>query len=473
MVVRKFWVPSIDARPSARSPLNTQSGQAYSLETGSDPFYPRGEVKADPTPLLSSSILDLGHERKPRKQMSQDEVDDEDNVVYHESLESGLRSVVLCASLCNTATLTRPTGDAEQWEANGDPTEIALQVAAHKLGHGKPFLTHSKHHLAKTTSTTSRVSRPPVAGQEGYYELLVEHPFDSTVKRMSIAYKFVPDNASSQSHTLCLLKGAVERVLERCTMVGDEKITDSAKNDIIAKMDTLAEHGLRVLALAGKRLSSTDSERLKTMPRDRFESDFTFYGLAGIFDPPRKESAGAVADCLRAGITPRMLTGDHPATATSIALSIGILDKAYSKSAVMTGQQFDALSNEQIDALEELPLVVARCAPETKVRMVDAIHRRGQTTVMTGDGVNDAPSLKRANVGVGMGTGSDVAKQSSNLVLADDNFATICRAIRKGRSVFKNLAKFLLVSCLSSPPPIHASGEGAELMVCTVVLAIW
>jgi P-type E1-E2 ATPase len=112
----------------------------------------------------------------------------------------------------------------------------------------------------------------------------------------------------------------------------------------------------------------------------------------------------------------------------------------------MTGQQFDALSDEQVDALDELPVVVARCAPETKVRMVDAIHRRKQTTVMTGDGVNDAPSLKRADVGVGMGTGSDVAKQSSNLVLADDNFATICRAIRKGRSVFKNLAKFLLVS---------------------------
>ena len=113
---------------------------------------------------------------------------------------------------------------------------------------------------------------------------------------------------------------------------------------------------------------------------------------------------------------------------------------------VMTGQQFDALSNAEVDALEELPLVVARCAPETKVRMVDAIHRRGQHTVMTGDGVNDSPALKRADVGVGMGTGSDVAKQSSNLVLADDNLATICRAIRKGRSVFRNLAKFLLVS---------------------------
>ena len=446
MVVRKFWVPALDSRPSVQAPTETRNGQAYSLETGTDPFYPRGEVKADAQPIAPPrDQLDL--RRPPRKELSQDEVDEEETVVHHEQLESGLRSLVLCASLCNTATLSRPSGDGEQWEANGDPTEVALQVAAHKLGHGKPFLTHTKHNLAKTASSVSRVSRPPVAGIDGHYQLVLEHPFDSTVKRMSIAYSFIPDNGSPDSaHIICFLKGAVERVLERCTHIGDEEATEELKNDVIRKMDALASQGLRVLALAGKKIADA-AEAVKAIARDEFETGFTFYGLAGIYDPPRRESAGAVADCLRAGITPRMLTGDHPATATSIALSIGILDKAYAKTAVMTGQQFDALSNEQVDQLEELPLVVARCAPETKVRMVDAIHRRGQTTVMTGDGVNDAPSLKRANVGVGMGTGSDVAKQSANLVLADDNFATICRAIRKGRSVFKNLAKFLLVSC--------------------------
>ncbi|ORX35135.1 putative calcium-transporting ATPase 3 [Kockovaella imperatae] len=464
MVVRKFWVPVLDSRPSASAPVETKHGQAYSLETGADPFYPRGEVKADLDPIVPvGSTLDLGR-TPPKREGTQDQVDAEDLVVHHESLESGLRSLVLCASLCNTASLNRPTGEEGQWEANGDPTEIALQVAAHKLGHGKPFLTHSKSPLARTMSAASRVSRPPVAGQDGHYELIVEHPFDSTVKRMSIAYSFVPDSgtSSSKAHVLCFLKGAVERVLERCTHVGDQPITEEIKTDIIAKVDALASQGLRVLSLAGKRLPRTDPETIKAIPRDEFETGFTFYGLAGIFDPPRKESAGAVADCLRAGITPRMLTGDHPATATSIALSIGILDKAYSKTAVMTGQQFDALSNDEVDKLEELPLVVARCAPETKVRMVDAIHRRGQATVMTGDGVNDAPSLKRADVGVGMGTGSDVAKQSSNLVLADDNFATICRAIRKGRSVFKNLAKFLLYLL---------SGNVAEIVVLLIGLA--
>jgi len=197
--------------------------------------------------------------------------------------------------------------------------------------------------------------------------------------------------------------------------------------------------------LCGKRLPSTSAHETELLPRDQFERDFTFLGLAGIFDPPRIESAGAVADCLRAGITPCMLTGDHSATATAIALSIGTLGKTYSKDMVMTGQQFDALTDEQVDALQELPLVVARCAPETKVRIVDAIHRRGMMTVMTGDGVNDAGSLKRADVSVGMGSGSDVAKQSASVVLAEDYFATIFPAIRKGRSVFKNLCKLLMV----------------------------
>jgi magnesium-transporting ATPase (P-type) len=176
----------------------------------------------------------------------------------------------------------------------------------------------------------------------------------------------VPDDRSEEPHILCLLKGAVERVFEKCTRIQDKHLSEDHKENTIRKMDALAAQGLRVLALCGKKLPTSEAERLTAMPRDEFENDFSFLGLAGIYDPPRKESAGAVADCLRAGITPRMLTGDHPATATAIALSIGILDKAYAKSAVMTGQQFDALSDEQIDAMEELPLVVARCAPETK-----------------------------------------------------------------------------------------------------------
>ena len=168
-------------------------------------------------------------------------------------------------------------------------------------------------------------------------------------------------------------------------------------------------------------------------------------------DPPRNETQGAVRRCHHAGIQVHMLTGDHPATARAIALQVGILPRninALSKEAteamVFTAAQFDRLSDDEIDALPLLPLVIARCAPHTKTRMVDALHRRKAFCAMTGDGVNDSPSLKRADVGIGMGTGSDVAKDASDLVLADDNFASILNAIEEGRRMFDNIQKFVL-----------------------------
>ena len=439
MVVRKLWIPNSGNNDPRMSGESSNLGDLIAIETGTDPFFPRGEIRRD-----QHRRRDVP-ERAPYRQQSQDEVDDEEAIVRVDELPLALRRLGLCASLCNQATLRRPQEEAQQWEAHGDPTEVALQVAAHKLGLGKPFLTHVKNPLARMYSAVSGNSRPPVAGVDGHYEQILEHSFDSTIKLMSIAYTFKPHNGG-KDRIECFLKGAVERVLDRCSTVEGRPLLEEDRRNIMSKMDALAAQGLRVLALGSKPVENGGPEAIKSMSRSEFERDFEFLGLAGIFDPPRQESAGAIADCLRAGITPRMLTGDHPATATAIALSIGLLGKTYSTNSVMTGQQFDAMSIEEIDQLPELPLVIARCAPETKVRMVDAIHRRGETTVMTGDGVNDAPSLKRADVGVGMGSGSDVAKQSSNLVLADDNFATICRAIRKGRSVFKNLSKFLLVS---------------------------
>ncbi|WVN87594.1 uncharacterized protein L203_102777 [Cryptococcus depauperatus CBS 7841] len=409
MVVSKCWVPTVDWRPNEASPLDTRRGQTYRFETGSDPFYPRGQILAE---------------------SDASEEEEEEEVVHEDELEHQLRQFALCASLCNQATLSRPTTEDGVWEANGDFTEIALQVAAHKLGYGKPLLIHPPK--SSRPSVSGRSGHDTRHGVHGYYQQLIEHPFDSTIKRMSVAYLFHAPDASQPTHILCLLKGAVERVLERCSHVQDEPLTPQYEADILSHVETLAAQGLRVLALGSKRLPADApdaSDAVRATPREEFESEFHFVGLAGIYDPPRGESPGAVADCLRAGITPRMLTGDHPATATAIALKIGILDKNFGNAAVMTGQQFDALSEKEIDALPELPLVVARCAPETKV----------------GDGVNDSPALKRADVGVGMGTGSDVAKQSSRIVLSDDNFSTIVRAIRKGRSVFKNLAKFLLV----------------------------
>lgn len=221
-------------------------------------------------------------------------------------------------------------------------------------------------------------------------------------------------------------------------------------------MEALASQGLRVLALAHKVNGSIvhESEFAGDVVPDRqkFEQDLVFYGLIGIYDPPRPESLPSVRACHGAGIVVHMLTGDHPQTAQAIAVDVGILPSPeelqslpvdVSETMMMTAHKFDALTDEQIDSLTQLPLVVARCAPSTKVRMIDALHRRGRYVAMTGDGVNDSPSLKRADIGIAMGTGSDVAKESSDIILTDDNFASILSAIEEGRRIFDNIQKFI------------------------------
>ncbi|KAG9056423.1 hypothetical protein FS842_010757 [Serendipita sp. 407] len=510
MVVKKIWIPVKSAFlsrtvPGQRSDYDTTTGEMYSVESGTDPFYPRGTIR-----VVRPDASD------PNNEMDSD---DEDDVTAHdivriESLEPGFQEFVHSAALNNMATIHRggrkkatdgagneKTGENESenagWEANGDPTEIALQVFAHKAGRGKPHLTAARrgntvHALGRMVSRASaNVQTQNLARQsdhqlnrvhtaqsdndtlpmiDGHYEMLVEHPFDSTIKRMSTVWKFIPENANDDGGDYDLVvyvKGAVERILDRCTHIGlgENKIplTEEGKDEIIERMDTLAAEGLRVLCLAGKYISNASKEEVKSIPRDEIENNCCFLGLAGIYDPPRPESHGAVMDALRAGIVVRMLTGDHAATAASIARSVGILNDTHGPLAVMTGQEFDALTDEQVDAIPELPVVLSRCSPETKTRMVDALHRRGQKTVMTGDGVNDSPALKRADVGVAMGlNGSDVAKGASDIVLADDNFSTIVRAIRKGRSVFQNLSKFLVYLL---------SGNVAEVVVLMIGLA--
>lgn len=249
---------------------------------------------------------------------------------------------------------------------------------------------------------------------------------------------------------LALLKGAVERVQDCCSHYlayshsspeHAVPLTPEVRERTLEVMEQLAGQGLRVLALASRRLSDVDD--LDTLEREDVEEDFTFIGLVGIYDPPRPESIHAVRACKEAGIAVHMyvfgvhlrvsgifiesplklirLTGDHVATACAIAREIDIVTPNDPPSAVMTAAQFNRLTDEEIDALPELPLVIARCDPETKVRMILAAGRRGRYTAMTGDGVNDAPSLKLAPVGIAMGMeGSDVAKDASELVLTGE-----------------------------------------------------
>ena len=274
-------------------------------------------------------------------------------------------------------------------------------------------------------------------------------PFSSDVKKMSVVFQ-----QKSTSTQVALTKGAVERVIDSCVTIDMDgsnnltELTTDTKDNILENMEAIASQGLRCLALASKPYDgSTTSEA-----REKVESDLTFRGLIGLYDPPRPESKGAVKRCHRAGVGVHMLTGDHPGTALAIARQIGIvpdklnnLSQEVNDAMVTTAAKFDKLTDQQIDDMPVLPLVIARCAPNTKVRMIDALHRRKMFAAMTGDGVNDSPSLKRADVGIAMGQGgSDVAKDASDIILTDDNFASILNAVEEGRRIFDNIQKFVL-----------------------------
>ncbi|KAI5304495.1 Na+ ATPase [Ascosphaera pollenicola] len=351
----------------------------------------------------------------------------EDGLPPLPTITEGLQAFIDCAALCNLATV-RYDDQAEQWKALGDPTEIALEVFATRFDNGKQTLH----------------------GQG--WEQQAEYPFDSSIKRMSVIYK----RAQKDDETIIYTKGAVERIIDLCTSVGigdkNEPMTAETKSRILEQMDFLASQGLRVLAVAQKQGPKGFTLGQDPPPREEVECDMTLLGLAGLYDPPRLETKGAVQECTRAGIRVHMLTGDHPSTAAAIAKDVGIVPRNTgilpvdeAKSLVKTAAEFDRMTDEEIDAMPLLPVVIARCAPETKTRMIAALHRRKLFSAMTGDGVNDAPSLRAADVGIAMGlNGSDVAKQASDIVLTDDNFASIVNAIEEGRRMFDNIQKFVL-----------------------------
>ncbi|KAH0541984.1 hypothetical protein FGG08_003616 [Glutinoglossum americanum] len=340
----------------------------------------------------------------------------------------GVLDVLLDAiALCNLSTITKMNDTAEKssisstetWTGAGEPTEISLQVLSMRFGHGKAALEES-----------------------GDWTLLQEYPFDSTVKKMSVVYK----NHVSDT-TEVFLKGAGEVVIPGLA------ISEVEKAKIYSMVEIMASEGLRVLCIAHKTLP--DNTIAIQMTRDKIECDLNFVGLVGLYDPPRAETATAVRKCQIAGIKVHMLTGDHIRTAETIAREVGIVSAETpmrnGRNCVMTAGEFDELSNAEIDCMEELPLVIARCSPSTKVRMVEALHRRKAFCVMTGDGVNDAPALKLADVGIAMGiSGSDVAKDAADMVLTNDDFASIVRAVKEGRRLFDNIQKFLMHLLISN-----------------------
>ncbi|KAF8456034.1 hypothetical protein BDZ91DRAFT_701772 [Kalaharituber pfeilii] len=347
--------------------------------------------------------------------------------------KEGLTKYLNVATFANLAVVSQNKQTGE-WDGRGDPTELAIQVFASRFDWNRRKFTH---------------------GDNITWEQRAEYPFDSDVKRMAVVFRNVKPATERGFEEWAFMKGAVERVLDSCVMVqraeGQVPLTDEVRQEILKNMESLASQGLRVLALA-YRPWYTIIENWSEYARSEVEKDMCLLGLIGLYDPPRIETAGAVKACHRAGINVHMLTGDHPQTAKAIAIEVGIIPKHVHtlapdviSSMVMTAAQFDRLSDQEVDDLPVLPLVIARCAPQTKVRMVEALHRRKKFVAMTGDGVNDSPALKRADVGIGMGlAGSDVAKDASDIVLTDDNFASILNSIEEGRRMFDNIKKFVL-----------------------------
>ncbi|OJD23654.1 potassium/sodium efflux P-type ATPase, fungal-type [Blastomyces percursus] len=440
MVTRKAWIPGVgiyslqksdDATNPTRGTITLEKPPASKQEAELEQERKRAEQDA----LRSTAGLkfDIPAEKEERDQRRNEErnegpsekADDAEATALPEMVPE-LEAFVQSAALCNLATV-RHDPEADSWQTMGDPTEVALQVFSHRFGLGK-----------KTLET-----------EQGWKQL-AEYPFDSSVKRMTVIYRHNGDPG-----TIVFTKGAVERILDLCTTVGmgdkEEPMTPKLKEDILEQMDFLAGQGLRVLGIARKP-GPGEVDPHSQIPREEIEKDLTLLGLAGLYDPPRLETKDAVKECTMAGIRVHMLTGDHPSTATAIAKEVGILPRnpgalsaEEAKSLVKTAAEFDGMTDEEIDALPSLPLVIARCAPDTKTRMIAALHRRRRYCAMTGDGVNDAPSLKAADVGIAMGmAGSDVAKSASDIVLTDDNFASIVNAIEEGRRMFENIQKFIL-----------------------------
>lgn len=336
--------------------------------------------------------------------------------------EKPLSELMTCGVLCNNAAIsssrpveTRQRGRLDtsgEWETVGDPTEIALLAAAAKAG-----ITAEK--------------------LKGSYHKADEIPFDSETRCMTVISR-------SGSALTAFSKGAADVILNRCgfilTTEGIKPLTPSIKRRIEAEHEKMTEDALRVLAFADKVLTSGCKQQ-------DIETGMVFLGLMGMTDPPRAEAINAVKLCRSAHIRTVMITGDHKNTAAAIAKKAGIYKKG---DTVLTGAELEAMSDSELESIIDKVTVYARVNPADKLRIVRAFKKHGEIVTMTGDGVNDAPAIKEASIGVAMGvTGTDVTKQAADVVLLDDNFATLVSAVEQGRGIYANIRKFVryLLSC--------------------------
>lgn len=336
------------------------------------------------------------------------------------SFPRSLQLLLIASVVCNDAVLTQE--DSREWTIIGDPTEGALLALAGKTGFFKD----------QWLRWLPRVSEIPFSSERKRMSVVCE-------SRTSTSFSFTQLEAMPY---LVFSKGSPELILDCCTHVqvneGRQTLTSQQRHQIRDQNDRLASQGLRVLGLAYKPVSKMlDCEH----EHATVEQDLIWLGMVGILDPPRLAARKAVKDCQTAGIRPVMITGDHPLTAKAIARDLGILQPG---SRVITGQELDHLSPPELEDQVQTIDVYARVSPEHKLRIVQAWQRLGQVVAMTGDGVNDAPALKQANIGVAMGiAGTDVSKEAADIVLLDDNFSTISAAVEEGRTVYDNIRRFV------------------------------
>ena len=340
-----------------------------------------------------------------------------------------LELLLRIGALCNDARLQE---NSDGWTVFGDPTEGALVVAAAKVGMSQDYLR----------------TRYPRVG---------EIPFDSGRKRMSTIHA-APDGSK-----VAYVKGAPEIILERCISIYEDgavrPLNEGDRERVLSTMRGMANDALRVLAMAYRELPLA----LEEFEVDEVEVGLTFVGLVGMIDPAREEVPPAIRLCKQAGIRSVMVTGDHRLTAVAIAREIGMLEEETAH-LVLTGDDLSRMSDDDLDEIIEEVRVFARVSPEHKMRIAQSLKQRGHIVAMTGDGVNDAPALKAADIGVAMGIkGTDVTKEASDMILEDDNFATIVRAVEGGRHIFDNITKYLRLMLAAN------FDEFMEITVCTLL----
>lgn len=327
----------------------------------------------------------------------------DDNLALHHTLRAGL--------LCNEARVHQVE---QQWKVDGDPTEGALLVAAAKAG------LDSTH-------------------EHQQYPRLDSIPFESAHRYMASLNR---DAHSGQ--TLIYLKGSVENVLQRCShsLAADGSLIALDSSQLHRQVEAMASRGLRILAFAYRPL---EHEQL-SIEHDDVAAGMIFVGLQGMIDPPRPEAIRAIASCRQAGIQVKMITGDHSHTAAAIARQMNLVEAHHAHDdVVINGHQLSEMSDEALIEATEQCIVFARVTPDDKLRLVQALQSRGHVVAMTGDGVNDAPALRRADIGIAMALGgTEVAREASDMMLTDDNFATIEAAVEEGRGIFDNLRKFIV-----------------------------